>query len=152
MHCTYLQLTLIKWNPLQSSVLLVQVFQTHNIHSHFVDIVEILWLVRQFLGSSIKTVTTNLFLDLIFLLMIWLIFSKFKSPRFVVYAIVETFIIATHPAVAKKRSVISFSLLFSLSSFSFLVLALAKYCSNVLTKSNRQLVSCRRIYCCDVQG
>ena len=32
----------------------------------------------------------------------------FKSQVFVGYAIVETFIIASHPAVAKKKSVISF--------------------------------------------
>ena len=48
----------------------------------------------------------------------------------------ETFIIVSHPAVSKKRTVIAFSPLFSLSSFSFLVLALtAKHHSWVLTKS-----------------
>ena len=68
---------------------------------------------------------------------------------------VETLIIISHPAVAKKRSVISFSPLFSLSSFSFLVLALAtKHRSQVSTKS----VSSRDNWnpidnngCCDVQ-
>ena len=72
----------------------------------------------------------NLSLGLIFLLMMWFIFSKVMSSKFVGYAMVETFINALHPAVAKKRSVISFSPPFSLSSFSFLVLALAaKRCS-----------------------
>ena len=79
--------------------------------------------------------TTNLFLGLIFLLMIWLVFSKARSSRFVGYAMVETFIIASHPAVAKKKSVISFSPPFFLLSFSFLVLALTvKHCSNVSIK------------------
>ena len=80
--------------------------------------------------------TTNLFLGLIFLLMTWLIFSKVRSSKFVVYAMVETLIIPSHPADAKKRSVISFSPPFSLSSFSFLVLVLAaKHRFLVLTKS-----------------
>ena len=49
---------------------------------------------------------------------------------------VEIFIIASHPAVTKKRSVISFFPPFSLSSFSFLVLALAaKHRSHVSIKS-----------------
>ena len=49
---------------------------------------------------------------------------------------VETFIIISHPAVAKKRAIISFSPPFSLSSFILLVLALAaKHCSHVSTKS-----------------
>ena len=96
------------------------------------------------IGSSISyfidmnfvlSAMTNLFLGLIFL-MIWLIFSKVRSSRFVVYTMAETFIIALHPAVAKKRSVISFSPSFSLSSFSFLVLALAaKHHSHISTKS-----------------
>ena len=41
MYCTYLQVTLIELSLLQSSVL-VQVFQTRNIYSHFVDGVDIL--------------------------------------------------------------------------------------------------------------
>ena len=49
---------------------------------------------------------------------------------------VETFIVALHPAVAKKKSVFSFSPSFSLLSFSFLVFALAvKHCSHVSAKS-----------------
>ena len=85
--------------------------------------------------NFVLSATTNLFLGLIFLLMIWLIFSKVRSSRFVGYTIMETFFIALHQAVAKKRSVISFSPPFSLLSFSFLVLALAaKHCSHVLAK------------------
>ena len=38
--------------------------------------------------------TTNLFLGLIFLLMIWLIFLKVRSSRFVGYTMVETFILS----------------------------------------------------------
>ena len=97
------------------------------------------------IGSSISSfidmnfvlsATSNLFLGLIFLLMIWLIFSKVRSSRFAWYAMVETFIIASHPAGAKKKSVISFSPPFSLSSFSFLVLALAaKHRIQASTKS-----------------
>ena len=48
---------------------------------------------------------------------------------------VKTFIIALYPAVAKKRSVISFSPPFSLLSFSFLVLVLAAKHNYVSTKS-----------------
>ena len=61
-----------------------------------------------------SSATTNFFLGLIFLLMIWLISSKVRSSRFVGYALVENFIIASHPTVAKKKSMISFSLPFSL--------------------------------------
>ena len=126
----------IELSPLQLSVLLVQVFQTHNIYLHFVDCVDILWLVHQFIDMNfVLSATINLFLGLIFLLLIWLIFSKVSSSWFVGYTMVETFIIDSHPAVAKKRSVISFSPPFSLSSFSFLVLVLtAKHHSHILTK------------------
>ena len=86
--------------------------------------------------NFVLSAATNLFLGLIFFHMIWLIFSKVRSSRFAGYAMMETFIIASHPAVAKKRSVISFSPFFSLSSFSFLVLVLAaKHRSLVSTKS-----------------
>ena len=86
--------------------------------------------------NFILSATTNLFLCLIFLLMIWLIFSKVRSSRFVGYNRVETFIIVSHPVRAKKRPVISFSPFFSSSFFNFLVLALsAKHRSHVSTKS-----------------
>ena len=51
MHCTYLQLISTEWGPLQSSAYLVQVLQTCNIYTHFVDDVDILRLFRQFLVS-----------------------------------------------------------------------------------------------------
>ena len=78
------------------------------------------------IGSSIScfsgmnfvlSITTNLFLGFIFLLKIWLIFSKARSSMLVGYIMVETFIIASHPAVAKKKPLISFSLPFSLFVF-----------------------------------
>ena len=149
MHCTYLQLTLIEVSPLQSSVLLIQVFQTRNIYSHFVRGVDILLLVRQFLvsltWSSFFLPWPTFFRASYFFLWSDIIFSKVRLYRFVGYAMVETFIIALHPAVAKKRSVISFSPPFSLSSFSFLVLALAvKHRSHVSKKRQR--------HSCDVQG
>ena len=64
MYCTYLQLTSIELSPLQLSVLLVYVFQTRNIYSHFIDGEDI------FIGSSIScfinrnfffSATTNVF-------------------------------------------------------------------------------------------
>ena len=80
--------------------------------------------------NFVFSATTNLFVGLIFLLLIWLIFQKVRSSKFVGCAMVKTFIIASHPAVAKKKSVISFSPPFSLLSFRFLVLALvAKHVS-----------------------
>ena len=96
------------------------------------------------IGSSIScfidmnfvlSATTNIFLGLIFLLRIWLIFSKVRSSKFVGYAMVKLFIIGSHPAVAKKRSIILFSPPFSLLSFSFLVLTLAAKRSDISTKS-----------------
>ena len=72
--------------------------------------------------NFVLSITTNLILSRVFLLKIWLIFSKVRSSRFVEYAMVETFLIDLHPAVAKKLFSISFSPLFSLSSSSFLVL------------------------------
>ena len=86
--------------------------------------------------SFVLSATTNIFLGLIFRFKIWLIFSKVRSSRFVRYSKVETFIITSHPAVAKKRSIISFSPPFSLLSFSFLDLAFTvKHYSHVSTKS-----------------
>ena len=143
MHCTFFQLTLSELSPLQSSVLLVQVFQTRNIYSHFVDGVDILWLV-QFLVSS---TWTSFFLPQpiisgasYFFLWSDLFYSKVWSSRFLGYAMVKIFIIASHPAVVKKRSAISFSPPFSLSSFSFLILALeAKHRIQVSTKSGSSI-------------
>ena len=139
MHCTYLQLTLIDWSPLQSSVLLVQVFQTRYIYAYFVDGVHILWLGRQFLVSLTWTLfflprSTFSWTSYFFL---WSAFFFQKSS---LPGLWDTqwwrLIIASHPAVANKRPVISFSPPFSLSSFSFSVPGLeAKHRSHRSTKS-----------------
>ena len=135
MHCIYLQLALIELSLQSSSTFSNSQYLLafHRQCSYFMIGLSISCLIVM---NFILSATTNLFLGLIFLLMIWLIFSKVRSSRFVRYAMVETFIIALHLAVAKKRSVISFSSPFSLLSFSFLVLALAaKHRSHILTKS-----------------
>ena len=136
---TYFQLTLIELSPFNRLFFLSKFFK-------LAISTRISYTVWYFMiGSSIScfidmnfvlSATTNLFLGLIFLLMIWLIFPKVRSSRFVGYATMETFIIASHPAVAQRRSVISSSPPFSLSSLSFFVLALvAKHRSHISTKS-----------------
>ena len=119
-------------------VLLIQVCQTRNIYSHFVDSVDILWFVRQFLVSSAWTLfflprTTVSWASYFFC---WSDLF-FKSQVFMVCRISHggDFHFRHHPAAAKKRSRISFFPPFSVS-FSFLVLALAvKYRRHVSTKS-----------------
>ena len=82
--------------------------------------------------NFVLSVTTTLSRISYFFLKSAILFSKIRSSMFVGYAMVETIIIALNPAIAKKRSVISFYPPFSLSYICFLVLALvAKNCSHV---------------------
>ena len=114
------------------------------------------------IGSStscfidILSATINLSLDLIFLHMIWLTFSKDRSSRFIGYATVDTFIITSHPASSQKeiRNLIFWSLF-------FVVFQIFDYYSHSKTSlpsinkigiHERPLVSYRRCHSCDAQG
>ena len=85
--------------------------------------------------NFVLSAKTNLFFGLIFLFITSPISLKISSPRFLGSAIVETFRIASHPAVARNMSVIWFyspSLRMSLGFF-FILASASKHLIHVFT-------------------
>ena len=96
--CDALYITSINLNWIKSSLIVLSACRSFT-NSQYLLAFRIGSSISCFIDMNfVLSTTINLFLGLIFLLMIWRLFSKVRSSRFVEYAMVENFIITSHPA------------------------------------------------------